>query len=150
MVLRQVAAVMLQHIDSDDFAARYGGEEFVIILTAKTLEDSKRIMENILMGIASLRISEMDNNSVTASIGMHEYNGGDSKKLYLSASGRLPVRGQEKPAKKQNRHPLRPFSLYTLNKLTKCDFSFDDDSGTLRGAPKTYDFYISNKRVHRA
>ncbi|MFC6653775.1 GGDEF domain-containing protein [Paenibacillus rhizoplanae] len=79
IVLRQVAAVMLQHIDSDDFAARYGGEEFVIILTAKTLEDSKRIMENILMGIASLRISEMDNNSVTASIGMHEYNGGDSK-----------------------------------------------------------------------
>lgn len=79
IVLRQVTAVMLQHIDSDDFAARYGGEEFVIILTSKTLEDSGRIMENILAGIAGLPISEMDNESVTVSIGMHEYNGGDSK-----------------------------------------------------------------------
>ena len=79
IVLRQVAAVMLRHIDSDDFAARYGGEEFVIILTSKTVADSSRIMENILAGIAGLPISEMDNASVTVSIGMHEYNGGDSK-----------------------------------------------------------------------
>lgn len=79
IVLKQVAAVMLQHIGSDDFAARYGGEEFVIILTAKPLEDSRQIMEKILTGIASLPISEMENKPVTVSIGMHDYDGADSK-----------------------------------------------------------------------
>ncbi|MEK4324995.1 GGDEF domain-containing protein [Paenibacillus sp. FSL R7-0312] len=79
IVLKQVAAVMLQHIGSDDFAARYGGEEFVIILTAKPLEDSVRVMDKILTGIAGLLINEMENRSVTVSIGMHDYNGTDSK-----------------------------------------------------------------------
>ncbi|WNS41869.1 GGDEF domain-containing protein [Paenibacillus sp. MMS20-IR301] len=79
IVLKQVAAVMLQHIASDDFAARYGGEEFVIILTAKPLEESQQIMEKILTGIAEMTVSEMENKSVTVSIGMHDYGGNDSK-----------------------------------------------------------------------
>lgn len=79
IVLKQVAAVMLEHIGSDDFAARYGGEEFVIILTAKPLEDSRRIMERILAGIADMPVTEMENKSVTVSIGMHDYDGTDSK-----------------------------------------------------------------------
>jgi diguanylate cyclase (GGDEF)-like protein len=79
IVLKQVAAVMLQHIGSDDFAARYGGEEFVVILTAKPLEDSLKIMERILTGIAGMPVTEMENQSVTVSIGMHDYAGTDSK-----------------------------------------------------------------------
>ncbi|MBW4085648.1 diguanylate cyclase [Paenibacillus sp. S150] len=79
IVLRQVAAVVLDRIGSDDFAARYGGEEFVVILTAKPLEDSRGIMTQILTGIADMAIAEMDGNSVTVSIGMHEYTGLESK-----------------------------------------------------------------------
>lgn len=79
IVLRQVAQTLLAHIGTDDFAARYGGEEFVVILTAKPLDESLSIMERILLGIASLPIAEMDNKSVTVSIGMHEYDGADSK-----------------------------------------------------------------------
>ncbi|AIQ66593.1 GGDEF domain-containing protein [Paenibacillus graminis] len=79
IVLRQVAGIVLKHIGADDFAARYGGEEFVVILTAKPLEDSRRIMTQILHGIAELPVAEMEGNSVTVSIGMHDYAGTDSK-----------------------------------------------------------------------
>lgn len=79
IVLKQVAGIVLQHIGTDDFAARYGGEEFVIILTAKPLKDSTEIMERILKGIAGMPVAEMEEQSVTVSIGMHDYNGTDSK-----------------------------------------------------------------------
>jgi diguanylate cyclase (GGDEF)-like protein len=79
IVLKQVAAIMLEHIGSDDFAARYGGEEFVVILTAKPLHDSYEIMKRILTGIADMPITEMEGKSVTVSIGMHDFSGEDSK-----------------------------------------------------------------------
>ncbi|WP_019914026.1 GGDEF domain-containing protein [Paenibacillus sp. HW567] len=79
IVLKRVAAMVLKHIGSDDFAARYGGEEFVVILTAKRPEDSREIMTRILTGIAAMRISEMENQPVTVSIGIHIYKNEDTK-----------------------------------------------------------------------
>lgn len=79
IVLKQVAATILKNIGADDFAARYGGEEFVIILTAKPLKASYDILENIRTGIADMPIEEMENQSVTISIGMHDFAGADSK-----------------------------------------------------------------------
>ncbi|BCG56917.1 GGDEF domain-containing protein [Paenibacillus sp. URB8-2] len=79
IALRQVAATVLEHIGADDFAARYGGEEFVIILTAKPLEASYEIIERVRKGIANLPIPEMEGKSVTVSIGMHDFQGAESK-----------------------------------------------------------------------
>lgn len=79
IVLKQVAGIMLKYIGTDDFAARYGGEEFVVILTAKSLEESGGIMQNILTGIAGMPVAEMDGQSVTVSIGMHDFAAADSK-----------------------------------------------------------------------
>ncbi|WP_150272558.1 GGDEF domain-containing protein [Paenibacillus tepidiphilus] len=79
VVLKQVAAILLKHIGTDDFAARYGGEEFVVILTAKPYEESREIMQRVLEGIAQAPVAEMDGHSVTVSIGMHNYDGADSK-----------------------------------------------------------------------
>lgn len=79
IVLKQVAAMVLKHIGTDDFAARYGGEEFVVILTARPLEESTEIMERILTGIASMPVEEMEDKSVTVSIGMHDFSASDSK-----------------------------------------------------------------------
>ncbi|WP_379128200.1 GGDEF domain-containing protein [Paenibacillus sp. sgz500958] len=79
IVLKQVAAIILSHIGSDDFAARYGGEEFVIILTAKPLETSHHILEEIRTMIAEFPIAEMEGKAVTVSIGMHDFAGADSK-----------------------------------------------------------------------
>ncbi|WP_249901688.1 GGDEF domain-containing protein [Paenibacillus sp. PK3_47] len=79
IVLKQVAGVMLKNIGTDDFAARYGGEEFVVILTAKSLKESSKIMESILTGISGMPVAEMDGQSVTVSIGMHDFTRGDTK-----------------------------------------------------------------------
>ncbi|MCL6604112.1 MAG: GGDEF domain-containing protein [Paenibacillus sp.] len=79
IVLKQVAAIILKNIGADDFAARYGGEEFVIILTAKPLETSYEINEKIRADIAAMPIAEMEGQSVTISIGMHDFVGADSK-----------------------------------------------------------------------
>lgn len=79
IVLKQVAATILRHIGTDDFAARYGGEEFVIILTAKSFDESYAIMTRILTSISSSPIAEMEGNAVTVSIGMHDFAGTDSK-----------------------------------------------------------------------
>ncbi|MDF9840904.1 diguanylate cyclase (GGDEF)-like protein [Paenibacillus sp. PastF-1] len=79
IVLKQVAAVVLKHIGTDDFAARYGGEEFVVILTAKQMKEAQEIMERILTGIAGMPIEEMNGGSVTVSIGMHEFSVSDTK-----------------------------------------------------------------------
>ncbi|WP_379158076.1 GGDEF domain-containing protein [Paenibacillus sp. sgz5001063] len=79
IVLKQVAATVLKHIGADDFAARYGGEEFAVILTAKKLEDSHKIMTQILTAVAEMPIAEMEGASITVSIGMHDYMGKDSK-----------------------------------------------------------------------
>ncbi|KAA9000960.1 GGDEF domain-containing protein [Paenibacillus spiritus] len=79
IALKQVAATILKHIDSDDFAARYGGEEFVVILTSKSLDHSRMLMESVRTGIMELPVDEMEGKSVTVSIGMHDFNGSDSK-----------------------------------------------------------------------
>lgn len=79
IVLKHVAATVLKHIGTDDFAARYGGEEFVVILNAKPLEESLAIMEQIRAGIAALSIAEMNGQTVTVSIGMHDLAGANSK-----------------------------------------------------------------------
>lgn len=79
IVLKKVASTIMEHIGTDDFAARYGGEEFVVILTAKPLEESHDIMKRVLTGIASMPVTEMEDKSVTVSIGMHDYRGEDSK-----------------------------------------------------------------------
>ncbi|MBY9080076.1 diguanylate cyclase [Paenibacillus sp. HN-1] len=79
IALKQVASEVLFHIGTDDFAARYGGEEFAVILTAKTLEEARDIMDRIRTGIAGHFLSEMEGKSVTVSIGMHDFQGADSK-----------------------------------------------------------------------
>lgn len=79
IVLQKVAAILLEYIGPDDFAARYGGEEFVVILMAKTLDESHEIMKQILAKISDTPITEMEGKSVTISIGMHDFTGADSK-----------------------------------------------------------------------
>lgn len=78
-----------------------------------------RIMDKILTGIAGLPINEMENKSVTVSIGMHDYDGTDSKSsTFQQADDALY---EAKNRQEQNRY------LLAANKH----------------------FYSSKKRVHR-
>jgi len=52
-VLRQTAAILLQHKREADLLGRYGGEEFVLLLKGITTEKSKLVAERIRQSIES-------------------------------------------------------------------------------------------------
>jgi diguanylate cyclase (GGDEF)-like protein len=79
IALKQVAARVLEHMGSDDFAARYGGEEFVLLLTLENVESAYQTIEIIREAIASTPIHEMEDKTVTVSIGLHAFKKGDTK-----------------------------------------------------------------------
>jgi diguanylate cyclase (GGDEF)-like protein len=79
IALKVVAERIYAFLGSDDFAARYGGEEFVVILTGGTIQDARAKMEHIRQSIAAATVEQMDNTSVTVSIGLHEYIAGETK-----------------------------------------------------------------------
>ncbi len=71
-VLRQVAAVLRQHLRGQDVLARYGGEEFVALLSAASLERAEVIAERIRMALEqrALPLDSGDSLQITASIGV--------------------------------------------------------------------------------
>ena len=79
IALKVVAERIYSFLGSDDFAARYGGEEFVVILTGGTIEDARAKVEHIRESIAAATIEQMDDTSVTVSIGLHDYIAGETK-----------------------------------------------------------------------
>ncbi|SFF13694.1 diguanylate cyclase (GGDEF) domain-containing protein [Paenibacillus algorifonticola] len=79
ITLKQMAATLLKHLKTDDFAARYGGEEFILILHEESLEKALALVEEIRVSISQTKITEMDNLAVTVSIGLHEHLPGESK-----------------------------------------------------------------------
>ncbi len=71
-VLRQVAAVLRQHLRGQDVLARYGGEEFVALLSAASLKRAEVIAERIRMALEQ-RVFPLDSGDtlqITASIGV--------------------------------------------------------------------------------
>jgi diguanylate cyclase (GGDEF)-like protein len=73
-VLRKLSSLLNASISSDDdFVARYGGEEFTLILTGKSPDQSKRIVEGIRESIANVGYPELGHRTITVSIGMTEY-----------------------------------------------------------------------------
>ncbi|WP_322923704.1 GGDEF domain-containing protein [Paenibacillus campi] len=78
-VLETVAQIIQQHISSSDIAARYGGEEFALLIFDKSFEDAYTLVENIRRHLALLRWQELDNQTVTISIGLHSCEPGLSK-----------------------------------------------------------------------
>ena len=71
-VLRQVAAVLRQHLRGQDVLARYGGEEFVALLSAATLERAEVIAERIRMALEQRALPQEGGEPlrITASIGV--------------------------------------------------------------------------------
>jgi len=74
-VIAAVAPPVADSIEGTDIAARYGGDEFVIILPARSAEDSMEIAEQIRTAVERLRITAPNGDvvSVTTSQGIAEY-----------------------------------------------------------------------------
>lgn len=76
MTLKNVAAVIYEHIRSSDYVFRYGGEEFMILLVESDESQASIILETLRKKIAELRIaaSMTESFSITVSIGVAEYD----------------------------------------------------------------------------
>lgn len=76
IILKNVAEILKENIDSDSYLCRYAGDEFVI-LTPYCIEDSKRIAEKV---INAINLYKFPNNiPVSASIGIAGYKLNDKK-----------------------------------------------------------------------
>ena len=74
-LLREVAAVLRNHVRKPDFVARYGGEEFVIVMPETDCERALILADRMRAAVKSLDSSGEENQSgkrVTMSLGIAE------------------------------------------------------------------------------
>ena len=74
-ILQEVSKTIKKIIRKNDYAFRYGGEELVIILPNTNLDEAIRIAERIREKVSN--DIKMNNNSITISLGVSEYEGED-------------------------------------------------------------------------
>lgn len=85
VILGRVSRVIKEAILSpDDITARYGGEEFAVIFMDKTLQQAFDTIERIRAQIETLRHPEMNDRTVTVSIGLASYRYGSGKAIIFS------------------------------------------------------------------
>nr|WP_026136268.1 GGDEF domain-containing protein [Paenibacillus sp. A9] len=79
MVLGIISQVIQQYISSSDIAARYGGEEFALLILDKNFDEAYELVESIRSHLSGLRWKELNNQTVTVSIGLHSCEPGLTK-----------------------------------------------------------------------
>lgn len=86
-VLKVVAKSLKGAVKGRDLVARYGGEEFAIILLNTSLENAKKVAENIRVEIAEKRIQRKDSRaplgSITMSFGVARYFPSEGSESFL-------------------------------------------------------------------
>lgn len=87
-VIRFVAEVLRAEVRSTDICARIGGEEFLIFMPDTSPANAANVLERIRARIGSTALSEIENGSVTVSIGSVntlESGDGNFEQLYKKA-----------------------------------------------------------------
>lgn len=91
-VLKVVANTLKGAVKGRDVVARYGGEEFVIVLLNTSLDNVKRLAENIRADIASKRIQRKDTREalgiITMSFGVARYFPSEGPESFLQRADR--------------------------------------------------------------
>jgi len=91
-VLKVVANSLKGAVKGRDLVARYGGEEFAIILLNTSLENAKKVAENIRSEIASKRIQRRDSReslgTITMSFGVARYFPSEGAESFLQRADR--------------------------------------------------------------
>lgn len=76
-VLKIVANTLRDAVKGRDLVARYGGEEFAIILLNTSLQNAKKLADNIRIDVASTRVQRKDTHQpigkITMSLGVAHY-----------------------------------------------------------------------------
>ena len=102
-VLRTAASVIKAQLRESDIPARYGGEEFAVLLPFTKLEEAKMVAERLRKAVENKKIdiskinteSPQKNISVTISLGVAEYNNGDSEDILLQNADKALYKAKE-------------------------------------------------------
>jgi diguanylate cyclase len=91
-VLKVVATTLKGSVKGRDLVARYGGEEFAIVLLNTSLENVKKLADNIRVDIASKRIQRKDTREslgvITMSFGVARYFPAEGRESFLQRADR--------------------------------------------------------------
>lgn len=86
VVLKSVATTLQNTLNSCDFAARYGGEEFAVIRPDSDLESFIHTLETFRRKVSLDRHPETGDTAVTVSVGVHEYQPGETKTAFFNSA----------------------------------------------------------------
>lgn len=90
MVLKKVARILCEHMDRNGTASRWGGEEFLLVFENKNLEQSKKILDDILQSIRSLECTYNGQPvKITMTFGLTAGSTGNIKDLLRIADEKL-------------------------------------------------------------
>jgi len=91
-VLRVVANTLKNAVKRRDLVCRYGGEEFSIVLLNTSLQNAKKLAENIRVEIASTRVQRKDTQQslgkITMSFGVAHYFPSEGTESFLQRADR--------------------------------------------------------------
>lgn len=107
VILERISSIIKKNVTTDDFVARYGGEEFVVLFVGKQFEETYRVVETIRKEVSKLKHAEVNNQSVTVSIGLNEYKTNtDNESLFKGADALLYI--SKKNGKNKTSIPKSP------------------------------------------
>lgn len=103
LVLKTVSRIIKLQLRDYDIAGRYGGEEFAVLLPFTKLEEAKMVAERLRKAVENKKIdiskinteSPQKNISVTISLGVAEYNNGDSEDTLLQNADKALYKAKE-------------------------------------------------------
>lgn len=85
LILAAVANLLRSGLRESDVAVRWGGEEFLMVLSGCVQSEALRIAEQLRAGIEAARpCAELPELAVTVSIGVSQFDGGDSLEPTIS------------------------------------------------------------------
>lgn len=92
--LIEFANVLSRHTRSSDLVARYGGEEFAVVAANSDLVTALRRANEIRHAVATTALSGIGGHSVTVSIGVAEYQSGDTPASIIARADRALLRAK--------------------------------------------------------
>ena len=99
-VLKILSRLLKNHIKGKDHAARFGGEEFILILPDTPLEGAFVLAEQIRVSIQTLKWtnkgSDKSIGSITVSLGVAQYNPGETKESLIGRADTAMYLAKEK------------------------------------------------------
>jgi diguanylate cyclase (GGDEF)-like protein len=89
LLLRDMAAVLLETCRESDIVARYGGDEFVVLMPATDEEGAQRVGDKIVDGMKRRNERRPDVPRLSASLGVHTAGGAGVGSLLQEADRRM-------------------------------------------------------------